>query len=1105
MLVRRSKLAVVDIALLGAFRATHARSGVVRFHGRKVIGLLAYIAYETPSRDRLARMLWPDLNEKAARNNLRVSLSRLNKALSEPDKPCVLVSQHAVTLNPDVNLMIDALTFTQLLEATEAHAHDSRTRCGECHKKLLEAADLYKGSFLEGFYLEGCNHFQEWHYRTREAYHLKALAVFEDLTGHYETAHDYASAEHYCRQQLKLEFFSEAAQRRLMRLLSYQGKRNEALAGFQAYQAALLQELGVEPEDETLLLQYQIQSGVLAIPEVKPAASRETQALPPHNLPVANTVFVGREQELGQLRTHLSTHRLITLLGMGGIGKTRLAIEVSKLQLEHFKDGVYLQPLALLTNATDVPAALADTLDIPLQSGANIATQVLDYLTPKHMLLVLDNAEHLLEIRTFISTLLTTAPNIHVLITSRQKLELADEAVYALNGLRYPAQQTAVAYEGSANSAVVLFMNAANRVRLDGALQANDAVHVETICQLVEGHPLALVLAASWLESLSCSEIAKELALNMDLLESPLQDIPERHQSLHATFEYSWRLLSSQEQHIFASMSVFRGGFNRQAAKEVAGASLTKISHLIHKSFIQFVVKQARYDLHELMRQFASEKLTALKQETAVHERHCEHYLTLLIALEKTYKAGNTQRALQAFDADFANISAAWRWARTHAKHDVLQDSLNSLRFFCTLGSHYQTLIDLLEPLVSNTLSASQPMFELNVNIALGTAYRQLRGYTSEDVEASFSRAFKLTEKLQESPELFSVYYGLWSYYISNHKYPESLAVIKQWQHRLELAAQAGMSGVHLDNAQVIIRHMEGAVRYQMADYASAVTLLEDALALYDPGQHTFFVAHYGQDPVAFCYTWLAWTYLMLGQTDKATQSATNAVTQAQQLNHPFTLEFALVGMTGLMLFLQDDAQSATYAQALYACTREHNFSHFIPLSTVAQAIVRFRQGDTQAHASIQSAMKAYPWTLHKDVYSAYVIAGYIEQNRLQEAEQLTTSIIERCNTSNSYSFMPELLALKADILAKQQNPHQAHAHYQQALTLSKQHNAKQLELRVALRYSKYLMTEGQHAIAKHMLENVYALFHEGFNSAPLKEAQQLLTLLSDEQRMCGS
>ena len=360
------------------------------------------------------------------------------------------------------------------------------------------------------------------------------------------------------------------------------------------------------------------------------------------------TSFVGREQELARITRLLLDEpdcRLLTLSGPGGVGKTRLALKISEQLPDRFADGVYFVSLVGVSGPEFLAPAIIDALHFSFSGGTDPKVQMLNHLRKKEMLLVLDNFEHLInpfsippemiKATNLLLEILMATAGVKLLITSRERLNLQAEWLISLQGLSYPAGEPApneVRYE-----AMELFRQRARHTQSNFDL-TTEWSNVARICQLVAGLPLAIELAAAWVYQISCDEIAGELAKNLDLLTTSWPDLPVRHRSLKSVFEHSWQLLSAEEKAVMRSLSVFQGGFDRQAARAVARANLAHLSALVDKCMLHRT-QTGRYELHELLRQFTTEKLhkSSVKIEQ-IRQRHCDYYIAFLHRLGNDLK-----------------------------------------------------------------------------------------------------------------------------------------------------------------------------------------------------------------------------------------------------------------------------------------------------------------------------------------------------------------------------------------------------------------------------------------------------------------------------------
>jgi predicted ATPase/DNA-binding CsgD family transcriptional regulator len=405
-------------------------------------------------------------------------------------------------------------------------------------------------------------------------------------------------------------------------------------------------------------------------------------------LPAQPTPFVGRAAELHDIHRLLDdpTCRLLTLLGPGGMGKTRLALEAAG--SADFTDGVFFVPLQAVSAPEYIVMATADAVGIPLFQGGEPWQQVLNALRDKCLLLVMDNFEHLLEGAALVSELLAAAPDVKVLATSREALNLQEEWLYNVAGMAFPGARGDDDRPFEDFSAVRLFAQSARRQRPDFSLE-DERDGVLRICQLVEGMPLGLELAAVWVRSLSCCEIADEIERGIDFLETNSRNMPARHRSMRVVLEQSWRMLSAAEQDAFKRLSVFRGGFTREAAQAVTDASLRLLSALVDKSLLRW--DAGRYDLHELVRQYGAEQLAATPDdERDAHNRHCAYYAGWLASLWPALQGPEQKAGFEQIDLELKNIRAMWEWAIANRREADLDAALQSLWFYYDTRSLYR-------------------------------------------------------------------------------------------------------------------------------------------------------------------------------------------------------------------------------------------------------------------------------------------------------------------------------------------------------------------------------------------------------------------------------
>jgi predicted ATPase/DNA-binding SARP family transcriptional activator len=741
-------MAELALHLLGSPRVE--RDGEeIHIGRRKAFALLAYLALtaQRHQRDALATLLWPGYDQSSARAHLRRALATITKRLGAE---WLDANRETLGLNPGAAIWLDVKEFERRLAECETHGHPLREVCQECPPALEKALELYQDDFMAGFSLPDSLPFDDWQRFQTEVLRQTLVSGLERLVHGLGSQGADEAAISYARRWLELAPADEVAHRALMGLYARTGQISAALRQYKLCTRALADELDAPPTAETQGLYERVRSGDMGAAESEsrptPLESPERLAAPPHNLMAPATPFVGREQELADLENLIADPevRLITIVGPGGMGKTRLALAAAQQQLEatvetsayaapRFPDGVFFVSLAPLSSAEHIIPTLTEALNFQVREGAgetrSRARQVHDYLREKRMLVILDNFEHLLspsapppfppagrigEGAKLLAEVVRTAPGVQVLVTSREPLHLQGEKVFSIKGLACPdwaqiaatptAADTAHAPEEvrgldvNEYSAALLFVLAARRVHHDFELVAHDAAALTDICRLVDGMPLGIELAASWVDTLSLADIAGEIERGLAFLETPLRDVPDRHRSIQAVFDASWRRLSDAQQDAFAQLSVFRGGFTRAAAQAVISMkdgelpTLHPLAALVRKSLLRYDKAKNRYQVHELLRQYGAGKLATLPEGAAdVQARHSAYYCAALGDWEAELKNVRQTVALDEIELDLDNVRVAWEWAATQRNVPELDQSLNGYVYFHRLcGSFYE-------------------------------------------------------------------------------------------------------------------------------------------------------------------------------------------------------------------------------------------------------------------------------------------------------------------------------------------------------------------------------------------------------------------------------
>ncbi|MCL4869079.1 MAG: tetratricopeptide repeat protein [Anaerolineae bacterium] len=667
----------------------------IRVDTRKAIALLAYLAVtrQIHSRDSLALMFWPDTAEARAR--LRRTLSVLNAALA---RSWLDIERETISLEWSAGLWLDVEQFHRLLAVGRSHGHPPDVVCPACIPSLSDAAALYRDEFMAGFSLRDSQAFDDWQLFQREHLRSEMTTVLEKLVRAYAGMGQFEQAAATARRWLTLEPLDESAHQSLMLVLVRSGQRAAALRQYEECTRLLEEQLAVSPAPELTLLYEQIRDGSVDLGGsldarlgltdtpitvqakatafsgsglLDPASKAESPErafgyaaawpVSPSTLPPQATPFIGRDREITEIITLLTGAdcRLLTLTGVGGIGKTRLALHAAAAMQPHFAGHVYFIPLEGVSSPDLLPAAIASGLGLVSPNQGITRPQLLDVLKEQSGLLLLDNFEHLLEAgTTWVAEMLSHTTRLKFLVTSRERLNLRGEWLLPVAGMSFPDPSDTTSLETF--NAVQLFCQRAAAIQPHFSPNPADLAKIADICRLLVGMPLAIELAAAWTPLLSCTEIAQEIGRNLDFLTTTLRDTPARHQSLRAVLDSSWHRLSQPEQAVLTRLSIFQGGFTRPAAEKVAEAALPVLLMLLSKSFLQRHSND-RYTIHPLLQQYTQEKLKSDPEAAAATNRRHAHYYSQWLAQSQAtlYR----RESLSDLLADVDNIRLAWQWA----------------------------------------------------------------------------------------------------------------------------------------------------------------------------------------------------------------------------------------------------------------------------------------------------------------------------------------------------------------------------------------------------------------------------------------------------------
>ncbi len=833
-------MAHLIINVLGELQVSIDDVAIASFKSDKVRALLAYLVVEADRshrREKLIGLLWPDCTEETARHNLRQALFNLRLALGDhtAQPPYLLISRAAIQWNIESDYALDLDRFNTYFEAWDKKRNREKEDITAIVKQLEEMVSFYRGEFLQQFYMEDSTEYENWMMLQREFLRQHMMDALTYLANEHERRGDFQAAHRYAARQLELDPWCEEAHYHIMRVLALDGQRTAALAQYENCKRVLIKELGVEPSATTRDLYEQIRSGLLK-PRTAPPSDVPSTSI--YNLPISLTPFIGREQELFELAQLIANPecRCITLAGPGGIGKTRLALQAAEQHRHEFAQGSAFIPLASVDSLEVVISTIANAVHFGFYGPSDPKVQLFNYLREKQMLLIIDNVEHLLvegQLRgtaaELLIEILQQAPGVKLLITSRESLNLQEEWLFEVHGLDFPEPEQMDGIDDFA--AVALFAQRARQARPNIVFNSEDRKGVVRICHLVEGMPLAIELAATWMKVLSPTEIALEIEHSLDFLNGSVRDLPERHRSIRAIFDHSWQALPTEEKQVLGRLSIFRGGFLRQAAEQVAGASLSILSTLVTRSLLRRT-SNGRYDLHELVRQYAASRLAEDPNDLySVQERHSLYFLGLLEKKNARLHSSQQKEALVELASEMDNIRAGWDWSIAQQKFIPLHTVSATLWYLFELHNWFKEG----ESLFWKTAEAIRVYKEESVPAEVEqqismyamlahASYFKFRQGRSEEAYLTLTPSVAF---LRICPDPIAAIYSLGYLGVVCWELGRFSDAKENLQESLELSRKCGKHWY-----EALVNEFLGIVAHDQGEYRQALEYLNDALAL---------------------------------------------------------------------------------------------------------------------------------------------------------------------------------------------------------------------------------------------------------------------------------
>jgi predicted ATPase/class 3 adenylate cyclase len=875
-----------------------------------------------------------------------------------------------------------------------------------------------------------------------------------------------------------------------------------------------LKDLG-RPEQVFQLVHPDLASTFPPLAAVRPAGT---------NLPAIAGQLIGRATELEQIRERLDdpSVRLLTLIGPGGTGKTMLAVRAAEDLSSAFPDGISFVDLLRTRDTNTVLVAIARAVGLDEVTDRSMLEELTDRLRDCGMLLVLDNFEQVTDAAGAVAGLLRDCPRLKVLATSREALHVRAEQVFPVPPLGLPpggpGRQSAAKVGGY--EAVQLFVDRAVAVRPDFQLTDENAAAVAEICRRLDGLPLAIELAAARLRLFSPEALRDRLGDRLGLLRSGPRDLPERHQALRATMDWSYELLDPGEQRLFEFLSVFAGA--EIAAVEAVAAAVHEISDvaldvfdglagLVEKSLVRQVDLpggEPRVAMLETIREFAADRLDQRPDFGAGARRaHAVHYAEMAQRLRGDLMGRGRSSALAALTAEVANLRIAWGYWAAARDLEQLEKLADSLLILNDARGWYRDTVDLttdmLEVLRVSSTSPDRVGQEIALRTSLARALMATKGLTRE-VEDAFTGAVELFESGTDLRRQFAVLRGLASLYVFRAQFDKSARLGE------EILA---LGELDHDPRMLIDGHLlVGTTLMTLSDLQGGLDHLDQAIALFSGGPTGAPMARVGNDPRVACLTTSGFTLWLLGLPDRAVERADAALALASELDHPFTSAYARFHAGLLHLWRREPDATLDLAVGLLEVADESGFQIWTAAGSCLLGAAQVGVGQVdEGLASIRTGMALYQELRSPPVFWPFLLfvdAGASHRaGRSGDGLGPLEAAIEMMSAGAGTTMLPELHLLKGDLLAAvgagDGSPgSDPERWYQVALDRAVELGARTTQLRAATRLARLRLAEGRPHAAAALLGPVYASFTEGFETADLIEARELLAAVTPAARL---
>ena len=833
----------------------------------------------------------------------------------------------------------------------------------------------------------------------------------------------------------------------------------------------------------------------------------------PNNLPTQASTFIGRDTELREIRASIEREsvRLLTLTGPGGTGKTRLALRVAADEIDRFDHGVFFIDLSAMRDTQAVLAGIARTIGLTETADRPLLAELERQLHHQRVLLVLDNFEQVMSAAPTAVELLSGCPGLKLLVTSREALHVRGEQLYAVPPLSLPqaGREPPTVAELAGYEAVQLFVERAQAVRPGFHLTNENSAAVADICLRVDGLPLAIELATARINLFSPEELRERLGSRLALLRGGPRDLPSRQRTLRATIEWSYQLLEPGECRLFELLSVFSGA-GIEAVEAVAeeldwltGAGvdpLDGLASLLDKSLFRKVDPDdaaSRVVMLETIREYAAERLDELPEfAAAARQAHGAYFADFAKRQWQDLTGQRREAALTAMSADIDNLRVAWRYWVAKRDRVQLNKLVDSLWLLYDARGWYQESIgltrDLLDILSSASSSPDRATEEITLRTSLARVLMATKGY-SREVEEAYAAALQPFEG-RELPQLFPVLRSLASYYIHQSQFDEGARIGQEILHLAERQQDTGM----LVDGHLIV----GICVSGREGISIALEHLDKAIAVVRAGPSQSRPYRLGNNAGATCFTTSAFFLWMFGYPEKAVARADEAIALAAQLQHPYTLAYVKFHCGLLRLWLRQPELVREHAAQVLHIAQQYDFPLWRALGTCLLGIADAQLGrPEEGLAQLNEGIALYQEMKTPPVFWPQLLAmkagAHALAGKVAEGLVLIEDVLELAASGDNS--LPEFSLLKGDLLTAARAADADAAHwFQRAFDEADRQGARMTQLRAALRLCRLERNQGRDD-ADQLLRSVYDTFTEGFATADLTEARDLLESLPSQ------